>query len=192
MGFKSCLGAPALMAHEERILAQMPRSPPEPYPQSGGQAACASGRAHPCYHIPQASLSPGLLWGRASSGVSGGQCCLWLAAPRGSWGVLSALHFLVLALLSRGRSGCDERGSGQNPKKSWLAVKPACSLVEDASLGSRPGLSPGLGRSPGEGKGNPLQYYCLENPMDRGAWWVMVPGVAKSQKPLSTQHYTFS
>ena len=43
MGFKSCLGAPALMAHEERILAQMPRSPPEPYPQSGGQAACASG-----------------------------------------------------------------------------------------------------------------------------------------------------
>ena len=33
-----------------------------------------------------------------------------------------------------------------------------------------PGLSPGLGRSPGEGNGNPLQYYCLENPMDRGAW----------------------
>ena len=32
------------------------------------------------------------------------------------------------------------------------------------------GSSPGLGRSPGEGKGNPLQYYCLENPMDRGAW----------------------
>ena len=33
-----------------------------------------------------------------------------------------------------------------------------------------PGLSPGLGRFPGEGNGNPLQYYCLENPMDRGAW----------------------
>ena len=33
-----------------------------------------------------------------------------------------------------------------------------------------PGLSPGLGRSPGEGNGNPLQYYCLENAMDRGAW----------------------
>ena len=32
-----------------------------------------------------------------------------------------------------------------------------------------PGLSPGLGRCPGEGNGNPLQYYCLENPMDRGA-----------------------
>ena len=33
-----------------------------------------------------------------------------------------------------------------------------------------PDLSPGLGRSPGEGNGNPLQYHCLENPMDRGAW----------------------
>jgi len=43
-----------------------------------------------------------------------------------------------------------------------------------------PGLSPGLGRSPGEGNGNPLQYYCLENPMDRGAWQATVYGVAKS------------
>ena len=33
-----------------------------------------------------------------------------------------------------------------------------------------PGSIPGLGKSPGEGNGNPLQYYCLENPMDRGAW----------------------
>ena len=37
------------------------------------------------------------------------------------------------------------------------------------------------GRSPGEGNGNPLQYSCLENPMDRGAWWAIVHGVAKSQ-----------
>ena len=44
-----------------------------------------------------------------------------------------------------------------------------------------PGLSPGLGRSPGEGNGNPLQYYCLENPMDRGAWQAAVYGVAKSR-----------
>ena len=49
---------------------------------------------------------------------------------------------------------------------------------------------PGLGRSPGEGNGNPLQYSCLENPMDRGAWWATVHGVAKSQtglKQLSVQ-----
>ena len=41
------------------------------------------------------------------------------------------------------------------------------------------GLIPGLGRSPGEGNGNPPQYSCLENPMDRGAWWVIVHVVAK-------------
>ena len=43
------------------------------------------------------------------------------------------------------------------------------------------GLIPGLGRSPGGGHGNPLQYSCLEYPMDRGAWWATVHGVTKSQ-----------
>ena len=42
------------------------------------------------------------------------------------------------------------------------------------------GLIPGLGRSPEGGNGNPLRYSCLENPMDRGAWWATVPGVAES------------
>ena len=48
-----------------------------------------------------------------------------------------------------------------------------------------PGIVPGLGRSPGEGNGNPLQYSCLENPMDRGGWWATVRGVAKSQAQFS-------
>ena len=43
------------------------------------------------------------------------------------------------------------------------------------------GLIPGTGRSPGGGHGNPLQYACLENPMDRGAWQTTVHGVTKSQ-----------
>ena len=43
------------------------------------------------------------------------------------------------------------------------------------------GSIPGWGRSPGVGNGNPLQYSCLENPMDRGAWWATVHGVAKSR-----------
>ena len=43
------------------------------------------------------------------------------------------------------------------------------------------GLIPGWGRSSGEGNGNPLQYSCLENPMDRGAWWATVHGIIKSQ-----------
>ena len=42
-------------------------------------------------------------------------------------------------------------------------------------------LIPGLGKSPGEGNGNPLQYSCLENPMDRGACWATVHGVTKSR-----------
>jgi len=41
------------------------------------------------------------------------------------------------------------------------------------------GSIPGLGRSPGEGNGSPLQYSCLENPMDRGAWWVTVHEITK-------------
>ena len=45
-------------------------------------------------------------------------------------------------------------------------------------------MIPGLGRFPGGGHGNPLQYSCLENPMDRGAWWATVHRVAKSQTRL--------
>ena len=48
-----------------------------------------------------------------------------------------------------------------------------------------PGSISGLGRSPGEGNGNPLQYPCLENLMDRGAWWTAVHGVEKSRAQLS-------
>ena len=44
-----------------------------------------------------------------------------------------------------------------------------------------PGSIPGSGRSPGEENGNPLQYYCLENPMDRGAWQATVHGVATNR-----------
>ena len=54
-----------------------------------------------------------------------------------------------------------------------------------------PGSIPGLGRSSGEGNGNPLQYSCLENPMDGGAWWAAVHGVAKSRTQLSDFTFTF-
>ena len=47
------------------------------------------------------------------------------------------------------------------------------------------GSSPGSGRSPGEENGNPLQYSCLENSMDRGAWWARVDGVTENQMQLS-------
>jgi len=47
-----------------------------------------------------------------------------------------------------------------------------------------PGSTPGSGRYPGEGNGNPLQYSYLENSMDRGAWWAIVHRVSKSQTRL--------
>ena len=53
-------------------------------------------------------------------------------------------------------------------------------MVESAGTTADRGLIPGLGRSPGEGNGYPLQYSCLENPMDGGAWQATVHGVTKS------------
>ena len=51
------------------------------------------------------------------------------------------------------------------------------------------GLIPGLGRSPGECNGNPLQYSCLENPMDGGVWWSTVHGVAKETDMTERLHF---
>ena len=62
----------------------------------------------------------------------------------------------------------------------WLKKKnPPASAGDIGSI-------PGLGRSPGEASGNPLQYSCLGNPMNRGAWWTIVHGVSKNQTRLST------
>ena len=58
----------------------------------------------------------------------------------------------------------------------------ACSVGDLSSI-------PGLGRFPGEGNGNPLQYSGLENSMDRGAWQAIVHGVTKSQTQLSNFHF---
>ena len=52
-----------------------------------------------------------------------------------------------------------------------------------------PGLIPESGRSPGEGSGNPLQYPCLENPVDRGAWRATAHGVTKSRTRLNDFHF---
>ena len=54
-------------------------------------------------------------------------------------------------------------------------------IKESACNVGDPGSVPGLGRSPGEGNGNPHQYSCQENPMDRGVWWATVHGITKSQ-----------
>ena len=58
-------------------------------------------------------------------------------------------------------------------------------VAESAHYVGDLGSIPGWGRSPGEGHGNLLQDSCLENPMNRGAWWATVHGVTKSQTGLS-------
>ena len=66
-----------------------------------------------------------------------------------------------------------------------LVVKEKKKSVANAGDVRDAGLIPGLGRFPGDGHGNPLQYPCLENSMDKGAWWVIVHGVIKSRTQLS-------
>ena len=58
---------------------------------------------------------------------------------------------------------------------------------ESACNAGDPGSIPGSGKFPGEGNGNPLQYSCLENPMDRGAWWATVHGIARVGHDLVTK-----
>ena len=71
----------------------------------------------------------------------------------------------------------------------WLVAQ---TVKASAYNGGDPGSIPGSGISPGEGNGNPLQYSCLKNPMDRGAWWATVHGVTKSRTRLSDFTFTFS
>ena len=63
---------------------------------------------------------------------------------------------------------------------------------ESACNAGEPGSIPGLGRSPGEGNGNPLQYSCLDNPKDRGDWQATVHGVARVRHDLVTKLPPFS
>ena len=64
-------------------------------------------------------------------------------------------------------------------------VAPSSNGQESACNAGGQGSIPGSGRSSGEGNSNPLQYWCLENPMEREAWWATVHGVAKNQKLLN-------
>ena len=79
-------------------------------------------------------------------------------------------------------------GLQAHPKLLQLYIEgfPSGSAVKNPPASAADvGSIPGLARSPGEQNGNPLQYYCLENSMDRGAWWAAVHGVTKSQSQLS-------
>ena len=70
-------------------------------------------------------------------------------------------------------------------RKKSLGENGSSDSKESAHNAGDLGSIPGLGRSPEEGNGNSLQYSCLENPMDRGAWQSTVHGVTKGRTPLS-------
>ena len=95
----------------------------------------------------------------------------WLVHHEWSWGQFGSSHvtyikkFTCLKAISTITSGF-----------------PGSSDLKESAYNARgPGSIPGLGKSPGVGNGNPLQYSCLENSMDRGAWQAIVHGVVKSQ-----------
>ena len=72
-------------------------------------------------------------------------------------------------------------------QSGWIRGFPHSSVGKESTCNAGdPGLIPGSGRSPGEGNGNPLQYCCLENPMDRGAWHATVHVAARVGHDLAT------
>ena len=126
-------------------------------------------------------------WGQEEKGVTGWDG--WMASLT-RW-----REFEWILGVGEGQEGlacCDSWGHKELDTTKWLnwtervqgfpggsdGKESACNVGDLGSI-------PGSGRSPGEGKGNPLWYSCLENPMDRGAWWAIVHGVAKSQTRLS-------
>ena len=104
-------------------------------------------------------------WGREEAGMEEG-------LPRGRKKLLRVKDLFIILITG------------------MVLSSPGGSVVKKKNFHTNAGDSgciPGWGRSPGKGNGNPLQYSCLENSMDRGAWWATVHGVAKSQTLLSDE-----
>ena len=117
------------------------------------------------------------------------QFCFWCV-----W-VFWGLHCTACGILVP-RSGIEPRPSAvkvQNPNHWTTWEFPMVDFNCSSSVVKNPpanagdmGSTPGSGRPPGERNGNPLQYSCLGNPMDRVGWWATVHGVIKNQSQLST------
>ena len=80
-----------------------------------------------------------------------------------------------------------EKEEGRALQGGFYFARDGKSLEKTACSAGDPGLTPGLGRAPGEGNGNSLQYSCLENPIDRGAWWATGHEVARVRPNLATK-----
>ena len=118
------------------------------------------------------------------------QLCLMLCDPRDCSPPGSSVHGIYQARILEWVVMPFSRGSSQPRDRTCVPVVPALQAdslpaepqgkpVNSGATGDAVSI-PGLGRSPGGGNGNSLQYSCLENPMDRGALWAMVHGATKS------------
>ena len=118
-------------------------------------------------------------------------CCYFMfVGPEacGIWAPQSGIQLTPSALegrvLTTGLLGKSLTASFMRPRGHGK-VLPVVQMVKNPCNAGDPGLIPGSGRSSGEGNGNPLQYSCLENSMDKGAWRATVHGITKSQTRLS-------
>ena len=117
-----------------------------------------------------------------------------LSLPEGQQGAPECWVWVGLCFDRQAGGRGDSAAPPTGPSQEALVVKNPSAKADVSEEGS----VPGWGRSPGGGHGNPLQYSCLENPMDRGAWWATAHGVAESRtllsdlaqhKPLIASHF---
>ena len=106
-------------------------------------------------------------------------------SPEGLKGLRKLLQLLFIIckeckLKLSEKKRCNPGAGGWGFPHSSVGKESACSAGDLGSI-------PGMGRSPGEGNGSPLQYSCLENPMDRGAWQATIHGVARVRHDLATK-----
>ena len=98
-----------------------------------------------------------------------------------SYHLISFCRVVVITFASQSEGPGSKPGGKRVSLRSLHLDFPGGSEVKASACNvGDPGLTPGSGRSPGEGNGNPLQYSCLGNPMDRGDWWATVYAVRKS------------
>ena len=121
---------------------------------------------------------------------------LYWVSPLLLWSSFSKLSRVLSP--RRQSSFCPKENLTGNPhivdfffKYAYIGFPGGSEVKASARNAGDPDSIPGSGRSPGEGSGNPLQYSCLENSTDGGAWWAIVHGVAKSWTRLSDLHFHF-